>query len=432
MLATVTEATNAYAACLLILAVALLFIGALLLAQGVHAVWHGERLLRPRSRSIASVRSGHVVLSGVVEPAWAVLSSPFSRTTPEWRIAAGPSWQLGDDEAAEPVLSVDPEDAADPAWLNDPEEAAESADRAYVYYKAKTIRPGYRSSRTVFRETNAVPFILNDGTGRVLVLGRRARWDAATSPLDLNGAVKAVAEGDATAQGIARLYERELLAAPGPTSQRGDPGESGSSTEATIAVGERVTVIGRAAADDRALRPLDACPDNGSSFGLPGLFRIGPESLWGLNVLAGSPRDVSVRGRLRLVVGLLGVLVLVAAGVSGVLASASQVLPPEGTIVFGTSFDSWSGIHGQAATLSPDQPIAAVAKFSGQVNNGDQVTILVDGHVVASWTAEGGKSGPAACEFDFGPEDLSTGRHQVDVLGPNGAQLASGSVSVGN
>ena len=415
MLATVTQAPNEFAGFVFILADVLLFVGLACVAQGVHAAWHGERLLRSRSGLVSSVRSGHVVLSGVVEPAWSLLSSPFSRETPVWEVAERPAW------------STDPHGPAEPG----PEEPARPANQTYVYYEALTIQGSGRSSHTVFHEKNAVPFILNDGTGRVLVLGRRARWDAATSLLDLHGDEKSIAEGDTTAQIAALLAERKLLAAPDPTYRKGDPEESGRQSESSVAVGERVTVIGRAAADDRAVRPADACLDDGSSFGLPGLYRVGPEPLWGLDVMAGSARDVTVRGRLRLIVGLLGVLALAAAAASGALALTSHVLPPSGSIAFGTSFDSWSGVQGQAATLSSGQSIVAVADFNGNVHNGDVVRVLVDGNAVASWTAEGGKYGPGACEIDFGPGAFSAGQHSVDVLGPGDDELAGGTVSAG-
>jgi hypothetical protein len=133
-----------------------------------------------------------------------------------------------------------------------------------------------------------------------------------------------------------------------------------------------------------------------------------------------------------LVVGLVGVLVLVVSVASAALALNSHVLPPSGTIAFGTSFDSWSGVQGQAATLSPTQPIVAVADFNGKVNGGDQISVLVDGTPVGSWTASGGKSGPVACEIDFALGELTTGQHRVEVLGANGTELASGTISVGN
>lgn len=370
------------------LAVGLLFVGLALVAQGVHAAWHGERLLRPRSRPISSVRSGHVVLSGLVEPAWSVLKSPFSR-------------------------------------------------RPSVWYEAKTTEGAGKSRHTVFHERNAVPFILNDGTGRVLVLGRRARWDAGTSLLDLHGYDRAIDEGDTSGQIAGLLGERQLVPPPEPLAHRDTRKPGGErwgsdSSDDGVAVGERVTVIGRAAADDRAVGPVDACLDQGASFGLPTLFRIGREPLWGLEVMAGSPRDVTVRGRLRLIVGLIGVLVLVAAGASGERATTIHILPPSGTIVFGTSFDTWSGLQGQAATLSTAQPIVAIAGFNGAVHNGDGITVLVDGTPVALWTASYGKDGPSECKIDFALGDLTTGEHRVAVLGANNTELASGSVPVGN
>lgn len=381
MFVTVTKATNDLGPLLFLLAFVLFFVGASSFMQGVHAALHGERLLRSSSAPISSVRSGHVVLSGVVEPAWAVLKPPFSM-------------------------------------------------RPCVWYEAKIVEHGGKSEHTVYNQRNAVPFVLNDGSGRVLVLGRRARWDAATSLLDLNGYARAKVEGDTSNQVTDLLGERQLQPIPEPLKDDGDITRFGSRTENVVEVGERVTVIGRAASDERAVTLTDGCLDDGASFGLPGLFRVGPEPLWGLDVTAGAARDVTVRGRLRLIVGFLGVFVLVAAGVSGFLGATTRILPSSGTIVFGTSFDSYWGIHGQTATLSSDQTIVAVAEFNGDVSNGDRLTVLVDGNVVADWTLEGGRYGPGACEIDFPTGLLTPGQHRVEVLG-NGTELAIGIVSVG-
>lgn len=383
----VTPANDTFLMVLLALAFFLPLVGLLLILQGWHAAWNGERLLRSPLRPISSVRPGHVVISGVIEPAWSVLESAFAR-------------------------------------------------RPSVYYRALMTQGAGKYKRTIFHERNAVPFILNDGTGRVLVLGRRARWDPGTSLLDLHGDDKAIAEGDTSGQIVGLLGERQLLPAPEPLAHRDirKPGGSdrGDETEEVVAVGERVTVMGRAGADDRAVRPTDACLDDGASFGLPGLFRIAPEPLWGLGVTAGSPRDVTVRGRLRLVVGLIGVLLVAAGAMSAALMPTDHVLPPPGTIVFGTSFDSMSGVQGQAVTLSPSRPIVAVAKFNSVVGKFDQITVLVDGSPFATWMESSGKSGPGACEIDFTPGDLAPGQHQVDVRDADNTELASGTVAVGN
>ena len=402
----VASAIDDFSQVMFAVALGLFGAGAIFIGQAVRAALRGERLLRSSSQPISSVRSGHVVLSGVVEPAWSLLRSPFSPENPALHMAA--------------------------ESRTDPEETADPASTPYVYYEARTIRGSGRSSHTVFHEENAVPFILNDGTSRVLVLGRQARWDAGTSLLDLHGADKAMAEGDNPAQIAGLLKERTLLPSPEPTHQKGDSGEPGRRSEACVAVGERVTVIGRAAADDRTQSPVDACPDDGSSFGLPGLYRIGPERPWGLNVTAGSPRDVTVRGRLRLVVGLIGVLAVAAALVPAELAVSSHVLPASGTIVFGTSFNSWSGVQGQAATLSPLRPIVGVGEFNRYVSRGDAITVLVDGSSVRTWSASGSKNGNGACEIDFAPGDLTSGRHQVVLVGPNRDLLASGTVVIGD
>lgn len=403
--ATVSSIENGFAGLMMLLAMYLVIAGIACVLQALHAAWHGERLMRPRWQPISSVRSGHVVLTGVVEPAWSLLSSPLGFTRPE--TTSYPGAKIA--------------------------ERSERVSRPLVYYEAETDQGRGRSSHIVFHEKNAVPFILNDQTGRVLVLGRRARWDAGTSMLDLQGGEKALDEGDTADQVTGLLEGRRLLPPPGPLSQKGDRHEGGMSREVRLTVGECVTVIGRAAPDDRAVKPIDACMDDGSSFGLGSLFRVGPEPIWGLDVVAGTPRDVSFRGRLRLAVGLLGIAMLLAAIVSlaAGISTTGHYFPAAGTIMFGTSYDDWSGIHGEDTTFSEGQEIVAVAKFASQVSNGDVITVLVDGSQVAIWTAEDGKSGPGGCKIDFGPGGLTSGRHVVDLLGWTHIELATGTVTVG-
>jgi hypothetical protein len=363
--------------CLLVAAAALL-----LAAQGVHALWHGERMLRARPTPISAIRAGRVVLSGVVEPAWSVLRSPFSR-------------------------------------------------RICVWYNGKSTSglTFYGSLVWDYRERNAVAFLLNDGTGRVLVLGRRARWDSGNSRLDLGAANRAIREG-ACPEETLDIRADQLEHPPEPLLRMGRFPLSGP--DQVVAVGERVTVVGRATPDDRGILPVDACPDSGEAFGLPGLYRVGPDGLRGLGVMAGSARDVTVRGRLRLLLGSVGLSLLLACVATNVLLPPDHVLPPSGTVVFGTSFDPYAGVQGQNDAFSLRQPVVAVSGLPG-VHDGDRVTVMVDREVVATWTASD-LGNRLACRIDFAAGDLAVGSHVVevfaDIFGTTRLELAVGRVAI--
>jgi hypothetical protein len=234
-----------------------------LIGQAAYAWWRGARL-RTNHIDISSIRAGRVILSGIAEPAWAVVTSPFGK-------------------------------------------------RACVWYDASSTVGQYRSARTIFSQVDAVSFVLKDATGRVLVLGRRARWDpSAGQP----GSVPYARLGD-----LANELGRPLEDAQDYLYAYSDPDSSdptrGDQTEKLVAVGERVTVSGRAFPDPaRVVWGSDGCPDAGQSIGLPGACVVGPDRLAGLTIVAGYAEDLAARGRLRLLVGLLGLagLVVVAIG----------------------------------------------------------------------------------------------------------------------
>jgi hypothetical protein len=239
--------------------------GMALVAQAVLA-WLNGASLAAVSRSISSLRAGRVRLGGIVEPAWAVASSPFEQ-------------------------------------------------RACVWYDSRSTRGSGRSEHLLFREINAVSFVLNDGTGQILVLGRRGRWNGSagrpgSAPFE-------------TSAGLAAELGRPLADPPealySDSPRRSDPAE-GDRNEKLVAIGERVTVIGQALPWG-IVSGFDACPDAGESLGLPGGLVIGPGRIFGLSITSGYPEDLANRGRLRLVLGLVGAVAVVVALVGLVLAA---------------------------------------------------------------------------------------------------------------
>jgi hypothetical protein len=235
--------------------------GIALVVQGVFAWFNGARL-GAKTGSISGLRAGRARLSGIVEPAWSVVTSPFGH-------------------------------------------------RASVWYDSRLTRGSGRSRRVLFWEINAVPFVLNDGTGRIVVLGRLGRWDASaghpgSAPFE-NAADLAAELGRALADPPEPLYSFS-------TSSRSDPAQ-GDRRETLLAIGERVTVTGRALTT-RAVWNLDACPDAGESLGLSGELVIGPGRIEGLSIAAGTAEDLANRGRIRLLLGAVGGTVTVAAMVA--------------------------------------------------------------------------------------------------------------------
>jgi len=159
------------------------------------------------------------------------------------------------------------------------------------------------SAKTIFSQTDAVSFVLRDDAGRVLVLGRRARWDSS------GGQPGNVPRADAV--DLAKELGRPLEDAQDYLDSYSDPDSSeqgrGDQTEKLVAVGERVTVTGRAFADPaEILWGSDTCPDAGQRIGLSGAFVVGPDRLSGLSIVSGYSGGVTSKGRARLLLGLFG------------------------------------------------------------------------------------------------------------------------------
>jgi hypothetical protein len=225
-------------------------------------------LFRTPAIPVSSVSKGRVALSGIVEPAWAVVKPPF-------------------------------------------------ADLACVWYDAAAEFHFGKSGFPIFEEVNAVPFVLNDGTGRILVLARRARWDPANmSPSRWRGKGWDPEPRDgASDPEIADMLNRSLEPAPPllKSFQKEGYEHSAANTSVTcVPVGQRVTVFGTAihfmmaGVDER-----DACPDDGSSLGLSGGYVMAPDELV---VHAGSAAAIKHRMRIWIALAPLGA-VLVIAGV---------------------------------------------------------------------------------------------------------------------
>jgi len=258
---TIPKGEVAFLICAVVIVVALFPV-----AYAILALWEGERLsLRPAS--VASITGGRVVLTGVVEPAWAVATSPFG-------------------------------------------------EEACVWYDARSSISGGRGvTVTLFRELNAVPFVLNDGTGRILVLARRARWDPATGLVAKTmgtGQDTAVYEGASNAE-MSRLLDGAHQKAPYPLKSDINDRFSqeqidANGTERSVLVGERVTVVGRAIPYSASLiKEEDACTDGGQSLGLTATYVIGAGPIvTGLDVLAGTPDDVTKRAWVHLLFGIVG------------------------------------------------------------------------------------------------------------------------------
>jgi hypothetical protein len=235
--------------------------GAMAIWYAARGIWAGERARGLKPVDVASVSGGRVILSGYAEPAWAVIASLVGGKPCVWHHVKS---NLG------------------------------------------------QSRIRFFEETNAVPFVLSDGTARILVLARRARWDPGTGAAGWwAGAddAAAVAEGEPS-QDALRMATGVLQAPPTPLSYylaRGHVPGDGSSCEETIGIGERVTVVGQAVPYAGArITDKDGCGDF-ASLNLSSEFCLVQAPHSGLDVLAGKPEDVKLRARLHVIFAVLGV-----------------------------------------------------------------------------------------------------------------------------
>ncbi|MGD0017621.1 MAG: hypothetical protein ABSD62_00005 [Candidatus Limnocylindrales bacterium] len=253
--------------------------GLALVAHSIFQFWLGERVRGLHPTNVSSLTAGRVVVTGNAEPAWAIASSPFGGLPCVW-------------------------------------------------YDARSVRPARRwSGTTLFKQRNAVAFVVNDGSSRILVLGRRARWDPATGFLAKEfdaGEQVANQEGDSSAAISGPPEATPRSPAPPPLKSHwrrswfglGDPVSweqiDAEGTERCVQIGERVTVTGQAIPYSPAvLKASDACPDGGQSLGLLGTYVIGPALVTGLDVLAGSPDDVKTRGRFNVELAVFGAIIAV-------------------------------------------------------------------------------------------------------------------------
>jgi hypothetical protein len=265
--AAATVGTNASSPIDLLYVLGLLTLGfgVLLMLPLVQMLPSGWSLWREPAVPISSLRKGRVVVSGIVEPAWAVVRSRFT-------------------------------------------------DLACVWYDDSSFVTG-KFGYLVSEEENAVPFVLNDGAGRILVLARRARWDPTNAlPADWVGAGRTRAPKDGASDvEIAGMLDRSLAPAPPLLkSFQKDGCESWSGTRGSscVPVGRRVTVSGvaihfmMAGVDER-----DACPDDGSSLGLGGRYVMAPDELV---VIAGSAGALTLRMRIAMALAPIGAVLAIA------------------------------------------------------------------------------------------------------------------------
>jgi hypothetical protein len=282
---------------------AVLLGGAMVVAV-LPGLWHGERARGLVPTNVASLTKGRVVLSGVAEPAWSVVASPFGR------------WPC-------------------------------------VWYDAKSGFDMRGLTLPFFHQRNAVPFVLNDGSGRVLVLARRAWFEVAgefsaafwdrmkASPSQVDTAAQPRWEGpprlgvegakpgsrtdysdDAPwppleAETLRLLDTRLQPAPPRLKSWRiglaSDKLVSRFGSQRCVMVGWPVTVVGEVLPYSPAMiKHRDACLDGGASLGMAGNYVIGPAPLTGLDVLVGTPDQVRARGRSRVRFAVLGGLLMIA------------------------------------------------------------------------------------------------------------------------
>ena len=228
-----------------------------LVSEVVLALWRGE-LVGMRPSPIRSLRPGRgrVVLTGTVEPAWCILKSPFG------------GWDC-------------------------------------VYYSSRVVvsrRLGF--SNSWLDEANAVPFILNDGTDKILILARHSRWS-----LGRPGRPR-FADEERAALPFAVLERQFEEAPPCLKSTRIRYDESlarrPTATESVVRVGDVVTVSGlpvqfaSTSVEFASASPESAfaCRDDGRSLGLEAPLVLAPGGVRGLLITSGSPRQIVRRARL--------------------------------------------------------------------------------------------------------------------------------------
>ena len=254
------------------IAIVSLAIGVFMMIPAVMAWLNGERPFATRATPIADLRPGRAILCGHVEPAWCCLTSPIDKVS-------------------------------------------------CVYFNARATTYYGRDTRTIFHRRNAVPFVLNDGTGRVIVLSRdRAWWDPARGAFDPT--VRWTGEqAERDAEALSRISEqpnREFAPPHEPLVDDRDDHYSDSDVqrfgkESTVAIGERVTVIGWASDFPPGMGPGDGVGDDGTSLGLAGRLVMAWHANKSVSVISGAPEQIAQRVHVRLAVAAAGALIAVIA-----------------------------------------------------------------------------------------------------------------------
>lgn len=196
---------------LLALAVAGLLGGLWLLARGLGSYRLAARIGDTGTSRIASMAAGEVRVSGIIEPAELLLISPLQSAS-------------------------------------------------CVYYRSSMRRQGEASEREAgFREERAVGFRVRDGSGEIRVFPRGARWDVPIR-FDEEGGILgdapaglAIRTGSALAPGpedrdaqVARLLSVRPAIGGSPLDRLAGGSSPVRYTEARLAPGDTVTIVGRA------------------------------------------------------------------------------------------------------------------------------------------------------------------------------------------
>jgi hypothetical protein len=196
-----------------------------------------------------------------------------------------------------------------------------------VYYQATAgIANSVNSSRRlIFRERNAVPFVINDGTGRILVLARYAGWVAA------DGFIDEITKGRAASNlepgsDNSTFDWTDLAPAPPCLEAYWDkkydmPFVASHGRESRVDIGQRVTVTGSVVPYASVIeRNARGSVDGGASLALAGDLVVAPTrySFTGLVVMAGTAAEIRNRGRARVAIAAIG-LTLVAVGLAALL-----------------------------------------------------------------------------------------------------------------
>jgi len=247
-------------------AVVALGVGLFLLLPLAIAWSSGESPFGLKASPIAGAKPGRGIFCGHVEPAWSCLTSPKDHLPT-------------------------------------------------VFFNTMVTDHYGKDTRTVFWRRNAIPFVLNDGTDRMIVLaGTQAHWDPGKGPLDWAAGIGqevAIAEQENPGD-VAKLLNRQLSPAPDPSEDRNETHMTDDqlrrrAVESTLRMGQLVTVIGWVGPFPDDLSSDDGVYDDGTALGLAGHAVLAPSVDGQVTVVAGSPADVRKRLNTRINAALAGV-----------------------------------------------------------------------------------------------------------------------------